>query len=90
MAILARAGYAVPAETMNVRLVQMLDDPGGTGKGRDELMLIYSEDLAPTGKSYSELVRDGATTAAWDPLEAPLIARAAAAFRVERRRSGSR
>ena len=48
-------------------------------------MLIYSEGLAPTGKSYAELVRDGATTPEWEPLEAPLIVRAAKAFRVERR-----
>jgi len=90
MSILARAGYSAPPEMMSARLVQMLDDPAGTGRGREELMLIYSEDLAPTGKSYSQLVRDGATTAAWEPLEAPLVARAAAAFKVERRRSGSR
>ncbi|HYJ82719.1 MAG TPA: hypothetical protein VEW26_07755 [Allosphingosinicella sp.] len=90
MNILARAGYAVPAETMNARLVQILDDPSGTGKGRDELMLIYSEDLAPTGKAYDALVKDGGTTPAWDSLEAPLVARAAAAFTVERIKAGRR
>lgn len=88
--LLARAGYTLPAEAMSARLVQILDDPAGTGRGRDELMLIYSEDLAPTGKSYSDLVRDGATTPAWEPLEPPRIARAAAAFRVERRKAGKR
>lgn len=85
MALLARSGYVLPPETMSARLVQMLDDPGGTGRGRDELMLIYGEDLAPTGKTYAALVEDGATTPAWEPLEAPLIARAAKAFKVERR-----
>jgi hypothetical protein len=90
MALLARAGYAMPPETMAARLVQILDDPGGTGRGREELMLIYSEDLAPTGRTVSELVGDGGTTAAWEPLKAPLIARAAAAFRVERRKAGKR
>ncbi|HET9640534.1 MAG TPA: hypothetical protein VFP12_15145 [Allosphingosinicella sp.] len=85
MNILARAGWSVPPETMSARLVQMLDDPAGTGRGRDELMLIYSEDLAPTGKRYADLVTDGATTPAWASLEAPLVARAAAAFKVERR-----
>ena len=45
LGILQRAGMIVPAEVMNVRLVQMLDDPAGTGKGRRELMVIYSEDL---------------------------------------------
>ena len=78
--ILAEAGYTLPAEAMHVRLVQMLDDPQGTGKGRRELMIIYAEDLAPTGKTVSELVDD----AAWKPLEQPLIHRAAKALRVER------
>lgn len=85
MSLLARAGYTLPAEAMNIRLVQLLDDPGGAGRGRDELMLIYGEDLASTGKSLAELVKDGKTTPAWDPLEGPLIARAAEAFRVERK-----
>ena len=84
MSILARAGYSVPPEMMSARLVQLLDDPDGTGRGRRELMLIYSEDLAPTGRRYAELVRDGRTTPAWEPLEQPLIARAASAFSVSR------
>ncbi len=90
MGVLAGAGYTAPAEMMNARLVQMLDDPDGTGRGREELMLIYSEDLEPTGTAYSELVRDDETTAAWKPLEAPLVARAAAAFKVERRKARKR
>jgi hypothetical protein len=81
------AGYAAPPEMMHARLVQMLDDREGTGRGREELMLIYSEDLAPTGTTYSELVRDDETTAAWKPLETPLIAKAAAAFKVGRRKA---
>jgi hypothetical protein len=88
--LLARAGYTLPAEAMNIRLVQLLDDPRGTGRGRDELMLIYGEDLASTGKSLSELVEDGKTTPAWEPLERPLSARAAEAFRVERHKAGKR
>ncbi len=85
MRILARGGYTLPAETIAARLVQILDDPTGTGRGRRELMLIYSEDLAPTGQSYAALVADGKTTPAWDPFEQPLIDRAAKAFTVERR-----
>jgi hypothetical protein len=69
---------------MNARLVQLLDDPEGTGKGRSELMLIHSEDLDPSGKRYAELVANDQTTNAWEPLERPLIRRAAAAFLVER------
>ena len=64
LGLLARAGYTVPPEAMTVRLVRMLDDPQGTGRGRRELMLIYSEDLAPTGQRYDALFRDGQLTAA--------------------------
>jgi hypothetical protein len=84
-AILERAGYKRPAEMMNVRLVQLLDDPQGTGHGRDELMLIYGEDLAPTGKTLAELTTDGKPNAAWQPLEQPLIDRAVKAFKVVRK-----
>ena len=84
MRILARQGYALPPEMQNVRLVQMLDDPAGTGRGRRELMLIYSEDLAPTGKTVAELVADGKITDAFKPLEKPLVDRAIASFKIER------
>lgn len=85
MRILAKAGYSIPPEVMNVRMVQLLDDPEGTGRGRRELMIIYSEDLAPTGKSMAELVVDGKLNeSAWKPLEKPLIDRATTSVRVER------
>lgn len=83
--ILKRAGIGIPAEVMNVRLVQMLDDPQGTGKGRRELMIIYSEDLAPTGKRLSELTTDGKPNAAWAPIEEELVRRATESLRVERK-----
>ena len=83
--ILQRGGYTIPAEVMNVRLVQMLDDPKGTGKGRRELMVIYSEDLAPTGKTLAELTTDGKPNANWAPLEQALIERATKAVSVERK-----
>jgi len=85
MGILTRAGYTIPAEVMNVRMVQLLDDPGGTGHGRRELMLIYSEDLGPTGQKVADLTADGKPTARWTPMEQPLVERATTAFRVERR-----
>ena len=83
-AILERGGYRIPAEVMNVRLVQLLDDPEGTGKGRRELMLIYSEDLALSGKNLAELTTDGKPDADWTPLEQPLIQRATEALAVSR------
>jgi hypothetical protein len=84
-AILERAGYKRPAEMMNVRLVQLLDDPQGTGHGRDELMLIYGEDLSHTGKTLAELTTGGKPNANWTPLEQPLIDRATKAFSIERK-----
>jgi hypothetical protein len=84
-AILKRAGYTQPSEIMDVRLVQLLDDPKGTGHGRDELMLIYGEDLAPTGKTLAELTTDGKPNANWSPIEKALVERAVKAFAVERK-----
>jgi hypothetical protein len=83
--ILQRGGYTIPAEVMNVRLVQILDDPQGTGKGRRELMVIYSEDLALTGKTLAELTTDGKPNANWTPLAQPLIERATKAVSVVRK-----
>lgn len=83
--ILRRANVPIPAEVMNVRMVQMLDDPQGTGRGRRELMLIYSEDLAPSGAGVADLVAEGRPNERWAPMEAALIERATRAFRVERR-----
>lgn len=83
--ILTRAGIPIPAEVMNVRMVQLLDDPKGTGKGaRRELMVIYSEDLALSGKSLAELTTDGKPNASWAPLEAGLIERATSSVRISR------
>ena len=84
MRILSRAGYSIPPEVLNVRMVQMLDDPEGSGRGRRELMIIYSEDLAPTGKTVAELAVDGEVTEAFKPIERPLIDRATSAVSIER------
>jgi len=65
-----------------VRLVRLLDDPKDTGNGRKELMIIYSEDLAPTGKRLSELVSDDKPTPAFAPLQEGLVERAAKAVTV--------
>lgn len=83
--ILRRASVPIPAEVMNVRMVQMLDDPQGTGRGRRELMLIYSEDLAPSGARVADLVTDGRPNERWAPMETALVERATRNFRVERR-----
>lgn len=83
--VLTRAGIPIPAEVMNVRLVQLLDDPAGTGKGaRRELMVIYSENLAPSGKTVAELMTDGKPNAAWTAIEQGLVERARASVAIER------
>ena len=84
-AILKRAGYNPPPEVMNVRMVQLLDDPQGSGHGRQELMFIYSEDLAQTGKTLDDLTTDGKPNASWAPIEKGLVERAVTAFSVERK-----
>lgn len=83
--LLRRSGYTIPPAVMNVRMVQLLDDPKGTGYGRRELMIIYSEDLGPTGRMLADLRVDGKPTAAWEPIERALIARASASIQVTRR-----
>jgi hypothetical protein len=83
-AILEKAGIVIPKEVMNVRMVQLLDDPQGTGKGKRELMVIYSEDLQPPGKTLAELTTDGKPNAAWKSMEQPLIERATSAVTVTR------
>jgi hypothetical protein len=83
--ILKSGGYAIPAEVMNVRMVQLLDDPKGTGQGRRELMIIYSENLAPTGKTLADLTTDGTPDNRWAAMGEALIERATASVQVERR-----
>jgi hypothetical protein len=85
VAIVTRAGFTLPSDVLTARMVQLLDDPQGTGHGRRELMMMYVEDLAPLGMTPADFVTDGAPNARWAATEAPLIARASAAFRVERR-----
>ena len=83
--ILKRGGYPIPVEVMNVRMVQLLDDPKGTGQGRRELMIIYSENLAPTGKTLADLTTDGKPDERWTPIGKALVERAVESVQVERR-----
>jgi hypothetical protein len=64
-------GYKMPAGMMYVRLVHLLD-----AKKRKELMIIYGEDLAPTGFTAADLVEGGKSRTQWPALEEALIARA--------------
>lgn len=73
--LLRAKGYMMPEATMNVRLVHLLDE----GK-RKELMIIYAEDLGPTGFSLNDLMPGGKHASEWPSLESGLIRRAKAAI----------
>ena len=83
--ILKSGGYPIPPQVMNVRMVQLLDDSKGTGQGRRELMIIYSENLEPTGKTLADLTTDGKPDERWTEMGKNLIERAMASVTVERR-----
>jgi hypothetical protein len=69
--MLARAGYRLAPEVMNVRLVHLLDDTK-----RKELMFIYGENLALSGHTVAQL-KDGETyLPGWAPVEKGLVDRA--------------
>jgi hypothetical protein len=69
--LMVSKGYKMPANMMYVRLVHLLDD-----KKRKELMIIYGEDLAPTGFTAADLAEGGKSRTQWPALENALIARA--------------
>lgn len=74
-ALLRVKGYTLPEATMNVRLVHLLDD-----QKRKELMIIYAEDLQPSGFSLDDLMPGGKHASEWPTLEAGLMRRAKAAI----------
>jgi hypothetical protein len=75
-ALLRANGYALPPAMMSVRFVHLLDNK------RKELMIIYSEDLAPTGLTIGELRKGETAQARWSAIERRLIERAEAAFSI--------
>lgn len=77
MALIKEKGYLVGPESMNVRLVNMVDDTR-----RKELMIIYAEDLAPTGSTVEELNKPE-NKAKWEELKAELIQRARERIKLE-------
>jgi hypothetical protein len=69
--LMVAKGYKMPADMMYVRLVHLLDH-----KKRKELMILYGEDLAPTGLTAADLAESGKARSQWSVLENALIARA--------------
>jgi len=70
-ALVREKGYTEPSGMMYVRLVHLLDP-----QKRKELMIIYGEDLAPTGFSAADLDEKGAHRDKWPEIERGLIERA--------------
>ena len=52
---------------------------------RGEGMMIYGEDMAPTGLTYDDVTTKGDPNAKWAKLEEPLLRRAVNAFHVSER-----
>lgn len=70
-ALIRAKGYTLPAGMMSARLVHLLDE-----QKRKELMIIYSEDVAPTGFTTAELLPGGKAYGQWSAIEKGLIERA--------------
>jgi hypothetical protein len=77
--MLARAGYRLAPEAMNVRLVHLLDDTR-----RKELMIIYGEDLARSGYRSEQLKDGDKPRAEWTDVEKGLVERAMKRIRISR------
>lgn len=82
-AILEGAGYRAPPQMLAVRTIRLLDDPEGTGYGRNELMLIYAEDLGESRTRAEAVTTDGRPNERFAAIGGPLIQRATSAFSVE-------
>jgi len=69
--ILKAKGYVLPPGMMYRRMVHL-----PTPDLRKELMIIYAEDLAPTGHAVDDLVQGGKSVAVWPQLAEALLQRA--------------
>ena len=70
-ALIQAKGYKMPEGMMYVRLVHLLDE-----QKRKELMIIYGEDLAPSGFTAPELDTNGKAHDRWAVLDQGLVERA--------------
>ncbi len=77
-ALIRTHGYRMPAGMMYVRLVHLLDEPK-----RKELMIIYGEDLTPTGLTVAELHEGGKAYDRWPAIEKALVERAEEKIAIE-------
>jgi hypothetical protein len=79
-ALIRAKGYKMPRGMMYVRLVHLLDE-----EKRQELMIIYGEDLAFTGLTTAELQPGGKAHDRWPMIEKGLIERAETKIVLEER-----
>jgi hypothetical protein len=77
-ALLGAKAYRMPDAMMYVRLVHLLDR-----EKRKELMIIYGENLAPTGFTVADLSDGGKNRARWPALADALLAAAQKRITVE-------
>ncbi len=78
VALIRGHGYKMPADMMYVRLVHLLDE-----QKRKELMIIYGEDLAPTGLTTADLNKGGKAYEQWPTIEKSLVERAEKKITIE-------
>ena len=71
--------YKLPAGMMSVRLVHLLDE-----QKRKELMIIYGEDVTPTGLTAAELRGGGNAYDRWPEIAKGLVERAEKKIAIEK------
>ena len=79
LALLAAQGYQLPAGLVNVRLVHVPDE-----QKRKELMIIYGEDVAPTGFTTVELRPGEKGHAQWPEIAKGIVQRVQVRVKLER------
>jgi hypothetical protein len=75
--LLQKKNLELPAGSMNVRFVHLLDV-----QKRKEFMIIYGEDLSSTGFAVEDLLPGGKKAEQWPTIEAALIQRAKNAIHI--------
>ena len=78
VALLRTKGYHMPAGMTYVRLVHLLD-----GRKRQELMIIYAEDVAPSGFTASDLQQGGTAYDRWPTIADGVVQRAEKALVID-------
>lgn len=77
-ALIKARGFHLSENAMLVRLVHLLDE-----QKRKELMIIYGEDLAPTGFTAADLEKGGKAESKWPEIADGLVERAKKAILIK-------